>query len=234
MWNWWSKSSPTAAAPAPTTEEVLELTANSIDGLRMRRIRTLKKVHDLETEAKNLQKNGDHKQALEKLKQAQTWKKQASDMEAQILKLEQTNMAIDNTAVAADVVKSMKQGSEAIKSTLKTVTVDDAENAADDLEDAVTESKDLLQAVSRPFGINTLDDDEEALLLKQLEDWKNDQKTQDKPTVVEPVTMVEPTKSSTMVETPTKQVVVEPEPLIELPELPAKLKTRMDKNGLSN
>ena len=162
---------PVRNEPSTTPEESQKLLNESIVGLRFRRLQTIKKIQDVEKEARQLHANGNKAGALSSLKRKKTLETQLRQLDGQLQNLEQTNMAVDNAAASLDVAHGMKSGSVAIKSIMSQMSVEEVEDIAEDLSEAMTDVHDITEAVSRPFALHETVDESD--LEAEMSSWGN-------------------------------------------------------------
>jgi hypothetical protein len=151
--------------------EAINKTSESLDALQARRMQSLRKAHELQMEAKE---QTDKKAALQLMKRREMYIRQSQVLEGQIQNLEQQSMAVESAAVSADIVRTMKQGSETMKQIIKTVDVTEVEDIADDMQENMQDLQDINRALSRPINIMGGDEDpeeEEARLMREMEGW---------------------------------------------------------------
>lgn len=172
MWGWlWGSNQTKIETETPDAMDAINKTSESLDALQARRMQSLRKAHDLEKEAKETK---DKKRALDIMKRRQMYIRQAEILEGQIQNLEQQAMAVESAAVSADIVRTMKQGSETMKHLVKTVDVGEVEQITDDMQENMQDLQDIQRALSRPISIMGGDEDpdeEEARLMKEMESW---------------------------------------------------------------
>lgn len=151
--------------------EAINKTSESLDALQARRMQSLRKAHELQMEAKE---QTDKKAALQLMKRREMYIRQSQVLEGQIQNLEQQSMAVESAAVSADIVRTMKQGSETMKQIIKTVDVTEVEDIADDMQENMQDLQDINRALSRPINIMGGDEDpeeEEARLMREMQGW---------------------------------------------------------------
>jgi hypothetical protein len=172
MWGWlWGSKSTEQKDEAPDAMEAINKTSESVDALGARRMQSLRKAHELQMEAKDCK---DKTRALSIMKRREMYIRQAQMLEGQIQNLEQQAMAVESAAVSADIVKTMKQGSETMKHLVKTVDVNEVEQITDDMQENMQDVQEINRALSRPINIMGGDEDpeeEEARLMKEMESW---------------------------------------------------------------
>lgn len=170
--SWFSASSParpSIAATAPTVEETAETIQSTIDGLSHKRLMCLRNIHKIEKEAKKFHLEGKVDQAKSCLRRKAAYTTQVRQLETQIANLEQTLMAVESTATGIDVANSMKGGAGAMQSLLQQTSVDEVHEAADDLQEAVSDASEIMDAVSAPIHLGTPVDDD--ALDAELASW---------------------------------------------------------------
>lgn len=158
--------------PAPqqkSTENALDQTHNSIEALEAKQMQLRHQIAKILKEAKQLNSEKKTKQALDCMKRKETLEKQIANISGQIQNLERAALGIDSTAMAVQVAETMKAGSESIKTMTQKVSVTEIEAIADDLDEHIMDSNDLMSALSRPIGGVENDPDHDAELLKELE-----------------------------------------------------------------
>ena len=157
------------SAPHVSTEDALDKTHDSIDALEAKRLHLLQQISKLFKEAQLLKSEGKTKQALDCMKRKANLEKQSAFYDGQIQNLERAALGIDSTAMAVQVAETMKAGSESIKVMTQKVSVTEIETIADDLDEHIMDSNDLMSALARPLGGNLEDPDMNEELLKELE-----------------------------------------------------------------
>jgi hypothetical protein len=163
---------PTASSnpPAVSNEDALDKTHDSIEALEAKRLQLLQKIAKLFKEAQQLKSEGKTKQALDCMKRKAALEKQVVFYDGQIQNLERAALGIDSTAMAVQVAETMKSGSESIKAMTQKVSVTEIESIADDLDEHIMDSNDLMSALARPLGSSALEDsDMDEELMKELE-----------------------------------------------------------------
>lgn len=179
--NWWYGKSATSVArpPSPpnpqTSAQIINDSVETIEGLYMKRAQLVKKSEAAELEARKIRKT-NRPRALLLMKQKQAYDNQIATYNGMILNMEQTAHSLDTAAITIDVAKTMQAASNHIKDRLGELPggVADIDAVADDLDDSMTNVREMSGALSRPFGGggDLMDDDE---LMAQMEDWDNDE-----------------------------------------------------------
>jgi molecular chaperone GrpE (heat shock protein) len=152
-------------------EDALDQASDSIDSLESKRMQLLQKISKLLKEAKELKASKKDAQALECMKRKQALEKQVAFLDGQIQNLERMSLGIDSTAMAVQVAETMKTGSESMKAMTQKISVSEIETIADNLDENILDSNDLMTALSRPLGGDLIGDDpdRDELLMKELE-----------------------------------------------------------------
>ncbi len=208
-----SAARPTVGGSMPTTEEMVESLGETVEDLRHKRIIALQRSKKLEKEAKQLHAQGRKAEALSLMKRRATYQTQVRQLEAQIGNMEQTLMAVESTATGIDVANGMKNGAGAMKHLLEQTSVDEVHEAADELQDAMTDATEIMDAVSRPLQLgNAVEEDD---LEAEMASW-NDGNGNDK---------VGATQSATTVPDATQL-----DDMPALPSVPTKTRAQPEKN----
>lgn len=160
---------PASQPPSVSTENALDKTHDSIEALEAKRLQLLQRISKLFKEAQQLKSEGKTKQALDCMKRKAALEKQVASYDGQIQNLERAALGIDSTAMAVQVAETMKSGSESIKAMTQKVSVTEIETIADDLDEHIMDSNDLMSALARPLGGGIEDPDMDEELLKELE-----------------------------------------------------------------
>jgi charged multivesicular body protein 4 len=174
--SWWWGSQQQQPTKTPSTMEVVNQTDDSIDGLECRIMQARKKAHDLLKEA---QQEKDKKRQLQLMRRKQQYDKQIQQMELQVANLEQTSNVVMSASMAQDVVGAMKNGSNAIKGITSTISVDEVEDVTDELNNNMQDMNDIQSALSRPIGMDVLDQEEQNEdILKEIASWSEKEDTE--------------------------------------------------------
>lgn len=172
---------PKVGATMPTPEEMVETLGETVEDLRHKRMKAMQQVHKLTKEAKTLHAAGKMSESRACLKRRAVYQKQAEQLEAQIGNMEQTLMAVESTATGIDVAQNMKTGANAMKQLLTQTSVEEVHEAADDLQEAMTDATEIMNAVSTPFVFG--EPVGEADLDAEMASWNDDGDGNDKDTI---------------------------------------------------
>ncbi len=161
------------ASPSPSREiavdtgHIINESIDTIDSLTMKRAQFLAKAEDALNSAKKLPKTEKTKR-LGLMKQHQQYQRRAEVYTGMISNMEQTAQSLDTAAVSIQLAKTMKAAQLQMRDQLEQVQIDDIDTVADDLDDTMRDVNEMATALSRPLGIDSVDDDE---LLGQLDEW---------------------------------------------------------------
>lgn len=152
-----------------STEDTMDSLQDNVNGLRHKRMQLLRNKQKADKETKDFYAKKEIEQAKAALKRSKIYAAQIQQLEGQISNLEQTSMAVEGMATALTVAESMKHGAAAMKTLTSQMSVDEVHDAADMLQDAVSESHELIEAVSQPLILGTPVDDDD--LLAEMASW---------------------------------------------------------------
>lgn len=205
-----SVARPTVGGSMPTTEEMVESLGETVEDLRHKRILALQRSKKLEKEAKQLHALGKKAEAMSLMKRRATYQTQVRQLEAQIGNMEQTLMAVESTATGIDVANGMKNGAGAMKQLLEQTSVDEVHEAADDLQEAMSDATEIMDAVSRPLQLGNAVEEED--LEAEMASWNDGNGNQ------------------ALTTAPSLPQSSTPDDMPALPNVPTKTRTQPEKN----
>lgn len=132
------------------------------------------KKHRKDAHAAN--KAGDRGKAARLLKTAKQMDAAALQLGGQITNLEQTHLAIDSTATATDMVSAMKHSVQTMTTQQAALSVEEVQAVRADLEDLTIGSSEISRALSDPFQVSEIDEDD---IAAQLAEWDDEEKTRE-------------------------------------------------------
>jgi len=152
----------------PKLNESIQSLRESIQMLDKREKHLEKQIQQTLEEAKAKAKAKDKRGALFHLKRKKLLEKQIDQIYGKKINIETQVMALESAASNKDVLNVMRQGKEALQSTIQENDIDKVDEVIADINDAVALADELGDAISRPIG-GQIDDDELNAELEQME-----------------------------------------------------------------
>lgn len=119
--------------------------------------------------------NGVKQRALKLLKQKKMYEQQRDQLMGQSFTLEQTNMMAQGMKDTVTIIESMREANTAIKTTMKSMSIDDVESLHDEMEDLYDTSNEIQEVLSRSYGmpeeVDEADLEQELAALGDELDW---------------------------------------------------------------
>ncbi|KAI8064621.1 Snf7 family [Gongronella butleri] len=115
------------------------------------------------------------------LKRKKTYETNIEKINGARMTIETQMMAIENANVNLETMGAMRAGAEAMKNIHGTMDINKVDATMDDIRDQMDFATEISDAISRPIGIDDLDEDELLNELEELEQEELDAKMLDTP-----------------------------------------------------
>ncbi|XP_049546661.1 charged multivesicular body protein 4b [Anopheles darlingi] len=155
--------------PAPTPSEAIQK-LRDIENMLTKKEEFLEKK--IEMEIDTARKNGtkNKRAAIQALKRKKRYEKQLQQIDGTLSTIEMQREALENANTNAEVLKTMKKASDALKVTHKDMNIDDVHDLMDDIAEQNDIANEISNAVSSAVGFGQdIDEDELEKELEELE-----------------------------------------------------------------
>eukprot|EP00455_Lapot_gusevi_P017719 TRINITY_DN19545_c0_g1_i2.p1 TRINITY_DN19545_c0_g1~~TRINITY_DN19545_c0_g1_i2.p1 ORF type:complete len:235 (-),score=92.54 TRINITY_DN19545_c0_g1_i2:51-755(-) len=137
---------------APRISDSIMLLRESLQTLDKREKHLEKQINAALEEAKRKAKAKDKRGALFQLKRKKMLEKEIDQIFGKKVNVETQIMALEGAASNKEILTAMRQGTEALKASMREVNIDNVDNVMEDITEAISLADEVGEAMAQPIG----------------------------------------------------------------------------------